>query len=835
MRVFVKFLILISLVIIIFSLFNYVKRKNTLIEGNTVNANEENLQNQTDYLQERHSYYSNRIDTSGVDVGNSRINNWLEHKNGELTLKKGSNIKDLEIRNSLRTCSAITNCSLMETNPHCGYCHEEDKKDRFWDYDMSTDFNISSEPGTKVCNGEWTNKKEKCDKLVDREICDAVKDCGDLYGEASNKCGICPTTMKAYVVEKDDNGNIIKDENGMARKKYESDPLCKYDPNDESKTGLLISGNCNKFLKDNPCITPYREMGPHSSQCIEKMWKKSGCDYNKPDNKSIREYGNTLKDVDGVTDIKSYKSIGEFFEKIFEWTSSSDINNAIKYSNICFGEGNYTLDPCDAKFNGKYGGTNGGYSIISSICMKNTMLDEGCSINGSGYENTNGGKGDEHISNIIEAYPGFLPDMVSNKENYTNLIGKIIKIANGKGVYGFDRKLKILANKICYDKNYVDPQRNTKIKNGDTILMNVELDISFKNVKDPNGKTFDLTGDNIFKGVVINGDPGNDVPDENNIKVMWYMIINMKNINEDDLEDEKNIIMYRDDYLNDSRMHIDWQKQYFGNPLKVPEKFKLIPEFTDIKRDKTNFIECAKNWFPGCTETCEGAVSEAIKKYKLPLDQVIGNKDMYNGRGGASRPNWGIGENDWKPNKRWEGKEYYLCTNDGNVKLNKKGLLNKSTRVDCGVGKQSRIKEEIKPEKFGGNSYQSSHAKRFETVDCVNPKCPPAFLTNDENGIFYKDKKRWYKYNPNSGRKNGFGYFGDSEFKSVKTVFNKCDNNGKCVGVADVGKGVSTYKMIKRENNGNINPERGIYKKCMDLNYYKNNCDDNVFNSRQFK
>ena len=128
MRVFVKFLILISLVIIIFSLFNYVKRKNTLIEGNTVNTNEENLQNQTDYLQERHSYYSNRIDTSGVDVGNSRINNWLEHKNGELTLKKGSNIKDLEIRNSLRTCSAITNCSLMETNPHCGYCHEEDKK-----------------------------------------------------------------------------------------------------------------------------------------------------------------------------------------------------------------------------------------------------------------------------------------------------------------------------------------------------------------------------------------------------------------------------------------------------------------------------------------------------------------------------------------------------------------------------------------------------------------------------------------------------------------------------------------------------------------------------------
>ena len=97
MRVFVKFLILISLVIIFFSLFNYIKFNNNLIEGNTSG---ENLQAQTNYLKGRHSYYSNRIDTNGVDVGNSRINNWLVHKNGELTLKKGSNTKDLEIRNT---------------------------------------------------------------------------------------------------------------------------------------------------------------------------------------------------------------------------------------------------------------------------------------------------------------------------------------------------------------------------------------------------------------------------------------------------------------------------------------------------------------------------------------------------------------------------------------------------------------------------------------------------------------------------------------------------------------------------------------------------------------
>ena len=739
MRVFVKFLILISLVIIFFSLFNYIKFNNTLIEGNTSG---ENLQTQTNYLKGRQSYYSDRIDTSGVDVGNSRINDWLVHKNGELTLKKGSNVKDLEIRNRLRQCSAINSCSLMETNPQCGYCHKPNKKDRFWDYDISTDFNVESGPGTKVCDGEWTNKKEKCDELIDKEICDAVKDCGDLYGEASTKCGICPTTMKAYVVERDEKGNIIKDENGMARKKYDRDPICNYDPNDASKSGLLTTGNCNTFLKDNPCITPYREIGPHSSQCIEKMWKKSGCDYDKPEGKSIVEYGNNLTGNDGKR-IQSYKSIGQFFENIFAWTSNSDINKVVKYSDICFGSGNYELDPCDSKFNEKYH-IAPTFSFPSSICMKNTLLDEGCSINGSGYKNTSIGKGHLHVYNIRDIYPKFTADMVSNKENYANLIRKIIKIAQGKGVYGFDRVLRKRANIICYDSDWKDPQRNIKIKCGDTIYMNINLDNTFKQIRDPNGKTFDLTGDNIFKGVVIDGKPGENIANENKIKVMWYMIINMKNINEDDLEDEGNIIMKRDDYLNGSSMNLNWQKKYFGSPLKVPEMFKLLPEFHNIKRRNINFVSCAKNWLPGCTETCEGAVSEAIKKYKIPYDQVIGNKEMSKDKNiGNKRADWGIGDGDWKPNLDYEGKEFYLCTTDGNVETNNRGLLSK--RVDCGPGKQSRIKEEISKAKFGGISYGSSDPQRFETVDCNNPKCPPN-NTHDDDGIFYKNAKRWYKY-----------------------------------------------------------------------------------------
>ncbi len=816
MGVFVKFLTIISLVIIFFSLFNYIKINNTLIEGNTSN---ENLQAQTNYLQERQTYYSSRSKRDIDIVGNNRINNWLEHKDGKLNLKEGSNVKDLEIRNSLRTCSSIDKCSLMETNPQCGYCHEDNKKDRFWDYDISTDFNVESGPGTRVCNGEWTGKKERCDELVDREICDAVKDCGDLYGAASGKCGLCPTTMKAYVVEKDENGNIIKDENGMARNKYPNDPICKYDPNDDNKTGLLTADNCDKFTKDNPCITPYREIGPHSSQCIEKMWKKSGCDYNKPDGKSIVEYGNNLMGNDG-TRIQSYKSIGEFFENVFTWTSNSDIKKAIKYNDICFGEGNYSLDPCESKFNGRYSGSQGTFAIPSNLCMKNALLDGGCSRNGSGYKNTVNGttqKSINHINDIKKAYPGFLPDMASTKEKYTMLVNKLINISNGKGLYGFDRVTRVLANKICYDVNYVDPQDKKNIKNGDTIYMMVNLGRNFKKIKDPNGKTFDLTGNNIFKGVVIDGKPGVKVPNENNFKVMWYMIINMKNINDDDIEDEKNIIMKRDDYLNNTKLHVDWVRQYFGWPHVVPSKFTNIPLFGSIERNKTNFVSCAENWYPGCTETCEGAVSEAIKKYKMPYDQVIGNKEMVKGKDkGNKRADWGIGKGDWKPNLEYEGKEFYLCTTDGNVKTDRRGLLSK--RVDCGPGKQSRIKEEIKKAMYGGLSYSSSDSKRFETVSCENPKCPPN-NTHDDAGIFYKNNQRWYK-KVNSQKGTPFG----SKYNDLNTAFKNCDRYSRCLGVSDIGTTVSQYIMIKSSNNS-INNDRGFYTKCKDLNFYKNNCD----------
>ena len=41
--------------------------------------------------------------------------------------------------------------------------------------------------------------------------------------------------------------------------------------------GLIPGDKCGKFAEDHPCITPYYLSGPHSANCVKKLWKNAQC------------------------------------------------------------------------------------------------------------------------------------------------------------------------------------------------------------------------------------------------------------------------------------------------------------------------------------------------------------------------------------------------------------------------------------------------------------------------------------------------------------------------------------------------------------------------------
>ena len=94
----------------------------------------------------------------------------------------------------------------------------------------------------------------------------------------------------------------------MAKKKVGDKLVPKYsdDVCGGDGAGLLSADKCGEFLKDHPCITPYYLSGPHSGDCVRKLWKNSGCD-----NKVL--YGKTPEKL-GEAIRMSYKEAGEIMK-----------------------------------------------------------------------------------------------------------------------------------------------------------------------------------------------------------------------------------------------------------------------------------------------------------------------------------------------------------------------------------------------------------------------------------------------------------------------------------------------------------------------------------------
>ena len=149
--------------------------------------------------------------------------------------------------------------------------------------------------------------------------------------------------------------------------KYSGD-IC---PNSET-FGLLTGDKCGKFLKDHPCITPYYMSGPHSAECMKKLWRNSGCTYKRPYGRSFYNLGQVSR--------RPYKNIGTYMKRTNDHTRSTNYYTARWASNTCYGNSR-NIDPCDRKYNH--------YGTPNPECLKREVLNAGCSKKGWLYRNYN--------------------------------------------------------------------------------------------------------------------------------------------------------------------------------------------------------------------------------------------------------------------------------------------------------------------------------------------------------------------------------------------------------------------------------------------------------------
>ena len=83
-----------------------------------------------------------------------------------------------------------------------------------------------------------------------------------MVGDAAI-CGWCQASNKAMVMQ-----NI----NGKLEPKYPTQDKCA-----DEGYGLVAQTECTQFGQEHPCIGPNESTGPHSMECLSKLWKEAGC------------------------------------------------------------------------------------------------------------------------------------------------------------------------------------------------------------------------------------------------------------------------------------------------------------------------------------------------------------------------------------------------------------------------------------------------------------------------------------------------------------------------------------------------------------------------------
>ena len=549
-------LLILGLLIILVLFYQiYIIKKNE--EPFISTASEIQVQNQRDFLNQQDKYYDVRSQGPGAGllVTKPGINDFYkldENKNlKKYTQKVG--LDRSEIDKNVTNCRALTKCEQLANNK-CGYCSTT----------KEFDFGDNRGPKTDVCPDKmWTTEVNKCKELREKTICSEVKSCGDLYGEAEKLCGYCPTTGTAMVMEK------VGD-------KYM--PKYKDDVCGGAGFGLIPGSKCKQFAQDHPCVTPYYLSGPHSGDCVKKLWKNSTCTDPTPYGKTHEDLGKAIK--------MSYKQAGNIMKQTNEKTRSTEYWEAVNNSVLCYGNSK-NIDPCDMKYN-KQG-------IPHPKCLEKIFLDAGGSKKGTGYAafkiNPDGKGSDvrafyhtkQHVKKVNELSKNSwnifsqLFQTTTNLEKYKKDLNKIMENIKSADTYQkrYDCSMFMLGEK---------PPKPEPIKAGDTVNMRL--------------------GGKRYEGVAMN-------LDGNNCDIMWIK-----------LEDNGTI-------TDRNGMPVEKQKEIFGWPGINPTGSSGLK--TRYPRFKLNNQKSCSNNKSECKMTCKMIINDMFFRFPKPKDCIVGDWGAWGG------------------------------------------------------------------------------------------------------------------------------------------------------------------------------------------------------------
>tara|TARA_B100001093_G_scaffold520494_1_gene616783 strand:+ start:3533 stop:7198 length:3666 start_codon:yes stop_codon:yes gene_type:complete len=328
-------------------------------------------------------------------------------------------MKETDMSKTQKDCIMVSKCGDLNDGK-CGYCASSGS--------FSTSNKKGTAPLTDVCEaGQYSNTKEGCEKAKDRMLCNSIISCGDLYGEAEQKCGYCPTTGKIMVMKKVGNKLVPK---------YSEDS-CNY------SGGLLTAKDCKKFAKEHPCITPYHGTGKHSRDCYVKLWKNSGCTGTKP-------YNNPFDDLVAQKG-SSYQQIGSQMKELYKKTQSRDLVTVMKSYPLCYNR-QADLDPCDPKYTMPYGEKT---KEARKLCANKIFKEQGCDIAGKKHPDKLSGRAKEDILKM-------------DSNAYKQVVQGYVKGANKEILNVREYAAKKLASQACYG---TDPPKPDGIREGDYVTM----------------------------------------------------------------------------------------------------------------------------------------------------------------------------------------------------------------------------------------------------------------------------------------------------------------------------------------------------------------------------
>lgn len=539
-------LLILGLLIILVLFYQiYVIKKNE--EPFVGTASEVQVETQRKFLNKQDKYYDVRSKGPGAGllVTKPGINDFYKldsnNKLKKYTQKIG--LDQSNIDRKVTNCRALTKCEQLANND-CGYCSTT----------KEFDFGNNRGPKTDVCPEKmWTSDVSKCQELREKTICSEVKNCGDLYGEAEKLCGYCPTTGTSMVMEK------IGD-------KYM--PKYKDDVCGGAGFGLIPGSKCKQFAKDHPCVTPYYLSGPHSGDCVKKLWKNSKCTDATPYGKTPEDLGKAIK--------MPYKEAGSIMKGTNDKTRSNDYYVARDNSDICYGNNN-NVDPCDMKYNSK--------GIPHAVCLQKIWLDAGCTKKGkdrgwTGWWYLQHRRGDKYWA-----------------RKHVALVNLYAKTGGGThywlattNVKKYKKDLEIIMDKIKTAETYQErkdcsmfllgekPSPPDPIKPGDTVNMRL--------------------GRYRYEGVVMYMTGGEIC------HIMWLKVEGNGQV------------------TNRNGMSIDGQKSTFGWPSINPTGRTSLK--TQYPRVKLNNQKSCSNNKSECKMTCKMIINDLYYRFPKPKDCIVG-------------------------------------------------------------------------------------------------------------------------------------------------------------------------------------------------------------------